>query len=247
MDREEARQRRGEEMKTYRTSRGPFNERPFFSDAEIEAICVDELRQQKLLPASPAAIRIERFVEKRFKVNVETANLPEGFLGVTKFGTSGVLGVFVSEALDSDKSVPATRRLRSTIAHEAGHGLLHAHLFAIPSAVPLFGDATDDPTAPRVLCRGDRVDGSRQNYAGEWWEFQANIAMGHLLMPRPLVEKAAESFLVPVGNLGAKILDPSKFELVVRSMSDIFDVNPVVARIRLESLYSPEHDHQMSL
>jgi hypothetical protein len=230
-------------MKTYRTNRGPFVERPYFSDAEIEAICIDELRKCGLLPDAPAPIRIERFVEKRFKVNVEPADLAEGVLGLTKFGPNGVQGVYVSEALDTDKSVPGVRRVRSTIAHEAGHGLLHAHLFALATSTPLFGDASD-PKAPKVLCR---EDGSVKSYGGEWWEFQANMAMGHLLMPRPLVEADAEQFLVPVGSLGGKRIDPARFDSAVRVLADTFEVNPIMARIRIEALYSAKEDHQLSL
>jgi len=46
-------------MKTLRTSRGPFSERPFFTDSEIENICLDELRKSSLLPSRPGAVRVE--------------------------------------------------------------------------------------------------------------------------------------------------------------------------------------------
>jgi len=58
-------------VKTFRTTRGPFTERPYFDEKEIESICLDELGKLGLLPKEPTAIRVERFVEKRFGVCVE--------------------------------------------------------------------------------------------------------------------------------------------------------------------------------
>ena len=51
-------------MKTFRNTRGKFRERPHFEDREIESICLDELRKFNLLPASPAAVNVELFVER---------------------------------------------------------------------------------------------------------------------------------------------------------------------------------------
>jgi len=233
-------------VRTYRTSRGPFVEAPFFTGSEIESICLDELRKFDLLPDKPTAIRIERFVEKRFKVTVEPAELGEGILGLTKFGPNGVQAMFVSETLDADRSIPAVRRIRSTIAHEAGHGLLHAHLFVIPSTARLFGN-TSDPQTAEVLCRGDVIEATRTGYSGEWWEFQANTAMGHLLIPRPLLEGAVVQFTVPMGSLGGRCIDPTRYEPAIHALASIFDVNPIVARIQVRNLYSVKDDPQMAL
>jgi len=233
-------------MKTFRAKRGPFREQPYFTDQEIKSICVDELQRQGLLPSEPAAIRIERFVEKRFNIVVEPAPLPQGVLGVTRFGSGGVQAMYVAESLDADKTTSAVRRVRSTIAHEAGHALLHAHLFAVPSTTPLFGDATD-PIAPKVLCRDGAIESANRGYSGEWWEFQANAGMSHLLLPKRLVHQAVQRFLIPVGGLGGMQIDPDRHFQAVQSITEIFDVNPAMARIRLESLYAASGDRQLSL
>jgi hypothetical protein len=226
-------------MKHLRTSRGPFAERPYYTDKEIETICTDELLTVKLLPDRPEAIRIERFIEKRFGVTPEYANLPEGILGMTQFSARGVKKVIVARALEDEGSETAQRRVRSTFAHEGGHGLLHSHLFALGvDAAPLFADTTD-PEKPKVLCRGE--GGAHSSYSGEWWEFQANRAMGALLMPQALVDMAVEPFLVPTGSFALPALDRSRFEEAVRFLANIFEVNPAVARIRLNTLY-PESD-----
>lgn len=232
-------------MKTFRTNRGPFVERPYFTDEQMESICLDELSKQELLPKAPGPVRIERFVEKKFGVTVEAADLPPGVLGYTSFGPNGVTGVFVSKELEGEQTKAALRRFRSTVAHEAGHGLLHAYLFALQTGTPLFGDLSD-PNAPKVLCRGEAIE-PRKGYDGAWWEFQANAAMGHLLMPRPLMTQAAVAHLVPVGTLGGLTIPAERIGDAARDLAEIFDVNPIVARIRLEALYAVTNDKQLSL
>lgn len=232
-------------MRTFRTAAGPFQERPYFKDAEIERMCVDALRAVNLLPTSPEAIRVDRFIEKKFGVAPKYEDLPGGLLGLTIFTDGKVADVIVARALDTDATTMAERRIRSTLAHEAGHGLMHAHLFAVEtSGTPLFGDFSE-PTKPRVLCREDGSSSPRQ-YTGEWWEFQANKAIGALLLPRQLVDQAVEKFLTETA-MGLKVFDHSRSETAARELADIFDVNPAVARIRLDQLYSRDSSTQLTL
>ena len=72
-------------MKTFRSKSGPFSQRPHFEPSEIDRICADELRKQGLYPNSPEAIRIDRFVEKRFGIVPQYEDPPDGVLGFTKF------------------------------------------------------------------------------------------------------------------------------------------------------------------
>jgi hypothetical protein len=139
-------------MKTFRTKSGPFSERPHFEPAEIDRICDDELRKAGLCPSSSQAIRIDRFVEKRFKVSPEYQDLPEGVLGYTRFTKKGVDAIVISAALDAAKDKVAERRLRTTLAHEAGHGLLHAYLFALDDKPMHLFDA-DSHADHKILCR----------------------------------------------------------------------------------------------
>src|SRR5260221_12434173 len=119
-------------MKTVRSKAGPFISRPHFKLTEIEEICATELKAVDLYPSIPEPVRIDRFIEKRFKISHEYEDLPNGVLGFTKFGRRGVEAIVVARALDGDNSgKPAERRLRTTLAHEAGHGLLHTYLFAL--------------------------------------------------------------------------------------------------------------------
>lgn len=229
-------------MKTLRANHGPFRQRPFLTDTEIENTCIDELQRVGLLPAEPQAIRIDRFIEKNFGSPAEYEDLPEGILGLTRFGSKGVQAIVLSNQLEADGSVPGQRRVRTTLAHEAGHGMLHGYLFALGTAQPLFGDWSER-NKPKVLCR----DHERTHYQGEWWELQANKAMGSLLMPKHLVFKALTPFLTPDGSLGGQRLQEHSREKTVRELAEIFDVNPVVARFRLDALMPAAQSAQLSL
>lgn len=233
-------------MKTIRAKSGPFSERPHFQPIEIDRICVDELRKAGLYPASPQAIRVDRFVEKRFGIAAEYEDLPAGVLGYTRFSKTGVEAIIISTALDSEKGKVAERRVRTTMAHEAGHGLLHAYLFAIDYK-PLHLFDADSHTAHQILCRDVQgEDRKGRAYHDRWWEFQANRAMAGLLCPMALVQEAAKPFLIPKGSLGAMVLDDARRETAVRSIAEIFDVNPIVGRIRIDELF-PAETAQMHL
>lgn len=234
-------------MRTYRSSTGPLRERPFYSLQQIEDICVDALRQVGLLPEQPEPIRIERFIEKRFGVRPEYRALPDGVLGFTRFGEKGVEGVVVSSALVEERSEVAERQANSTLAHEAGHGLLQAHLFVLGQSrkTSLFGSEVD-MAAPKILCRNPRPQNAR-GYDGRWWEFQANQAIGALLLPRALTLQAISAFRRPSGTLGQQRIEPAQREPAVRHLAEVFHVNPAVARIRLEDLCPEAEEHQLTL
>jgi hypothetical protein len=233
-------------MKTLRAQSGPFSEQPYFTPNEIDQICADELGKEDLFPATPEPVRIDRFIEKRFRVSPQYENLPAGVLGFTKFNKTGVDAIVISAALDAEGGKVAERRVRTTLAHEAGHGLLHAYLFALDEK-PFHLFDKDSHTDYQILCRD--VQGEQQKtrgYGGRWWEYQANRAIGGLLCPRALVQEAIRPFLVPSGRLGVEVLDEARREGAVRSLAETFDVNAVVARIRVSELF-PAGTDQMHL
>jgi hypothetical protein len=232
-------------MKTFRTTRGPFAERPYYEDSEIETMCADALRHVGLLPDSARPIRIDRFIEKRFSVVPSYEELPDGVLGLTRFGESGAQQVVVAKALDDETGEIAERRVRTTLAHEAGHCLMHAHLFVL--ATPsrnLFGDFSE-PNRPKVLCRDETVCEATARYSGQWWEFQANRAIGALLLPMPIVHSALDAFTM-VSPAGFRSFDHERTELAVRKLAELFDVNPAVARIRISQLFPVDSRKQLT-
>jgi hypothetical protein len=233
-------------MRTIRSKTGPFIERPHFSLAEIEEICTTELQRAGLYPSSPERIRIDRFVEKRF-VNPRYESLPPGVLGFTSFGPKGVEAIVISSQLDDPSGgKPNDRRLRTTLAHEAGHCLMHAHLFCLGTKPKsLFGDSDE---TPEILCRDIPWKDApiKRGYDGRWWEFQANKAIGGLLMPRHLVEEVVEKFTTKIGSFGQRTLAPEKRESAIRALVDIFDVNRIAAQIRVADVFPPKNEAQLS-
>lgn len=229
-------------MRHFRTRSGPFVERPFYTTEEIERICTDELRRVDLYPVTPQPVRIDRFIEKRFGVSHEYDDLPPGILGYTTFGKDGVKSVIISRGLEDENTRSSERRVRSTLAHEAGHGLLHAHLFVLSGQSALFPEGMS--ATPRVLCRDERSDSPPKVYRGDWWEFQANRAIGALLLPRQLAVIAVEEYLTPTGGLGVKSLSSVNRMGATSHLAEVFDVNPVVASIRLSEFFPGDIDAQ---
>lgn len=212
--------------------------RPYFSSEQIEQICTRELSSVGLLPEEPTAIRIDRFLEKRFGITHEYEELPDEVLGYTRFGRLGAQAVVLNRSLEEGASQPAQRRARTTLAHEAGHIILHSELLAAPEHVQLTLLGESQATDSSTICRGDFETTLRQGtYNGDWREYQANMVIGPLLLPRNLVAKAVERLVVTSGYAGLAILDAVRREVAVKMLAEIFDVNPIVARIRIGDLY----------
>lgn len=230
-------------MKTFRSKRGPFAERPFYEPEDVDSICLDALRETNLLPSAPAAIRIERFIEKRFAVVAKYDDLPNGVLGFTQFGPRGVEAVYVSRQLAETGTRGSERLLNSTFAHEAGHGLLHAHLFGLAAENLVLFDSLD-VTETQILCRDERQP--QRGYDGRWWEYQAQMAIGPLLMPRALVRPVVEPLLRSSGMLQMPLLPDRSRGAAISIVAETFDVNPAAARVRIGVMF-PQQRNQLTL
>lgn len=219
--------------------------RPYYTEQRLDAMVTEELRRVDLLPEVAGPIRVERFIEKRFNIVPSYEDLPVGLLGMTCFGQEGVQGVVIAKSLTEERSTVAERRINSTLAHEAGHMLLHEDLFKAQSSDDtgaLFEEDLDTPRQ-RILCREDvlnLLDGTRtrHRYDGRWWEYQANMVIGALLLPRCLVDNMLSPFLVSQGQLAVvHVLDDERRVEAIQTLSDAFEVNPAVARIRVDAMY----------
>ena len=65
-------------------------------------------------------------------------------------------------------------------------------------------------------------------------------------LPAPINE-AIEPFLLAQGTLGIKLLNPDKREEAVHHLADTFDVNPAVARIRVDDVFPAPAEGQLTL
>jgi hypothetical protein len=226
-------------MKSYRAT-GRFQIRLTFSTDEIDDICSEALVKSGYMPKSPEAVRIDRFVEKYFQCNAGYDELPEGAMGYTLFNEKGkVLEVRVSNKLE-DGQQSSERRVRTTWAHEAGHCLLHPTLFIEEQGQPTFSQTEGKNTnieGRKILCRNNDIKPTGRNYDGRWWEWQANRCIGSLLLPKKVVKEALADVLVESVVTKSPTLLPSMRQTAEKTLSEIFDVNPIVARIRLSEMF----------
>ena len=214
------------------------------------------------LPTSSAGLVFSRQRQNRYGwiassrsgIALSPSTRTDGILGFTRFGAKGPEEVVVSRSLSEEGNRVAERRMNSTLAHEAGHMLLHGRLFALERRAgtrSLFGDDLDEKKQT-ILCRPATVGSPNESagthrYDGRWWEFQANKVIGVLLLPRQLVNEALDSLLVSQGRLGIRLLDDARREEAVHGLADAFDVNPAVARIRVEELFPASASGQLTL
>lgn len=228
-------------MKRYQSKEGPYPVRLVYESSEIDDICEGALREARFLPKEPAEINIDGFLEKFFGVHVLYEDLGEGILGSTVFASTGrVTGILISSRIEEDGSEVGERRARSTLAHEGGHGLLHPQLFMEDTQTgDFFGRPQPKGKTPeRFLCRKSDIGAAGGTpYDGRWWEWQANRAIGGLLLPRKLVTTVAAEFTTE-GKFGP-ILEETKRPILERKVAEIFNVNPAVARIRIAEMLPP--------
>lgn len=208
--------------------------RVWLDAAEIALIAARELEATGLYPARPGPVAIERFVEKRFGFSYEFAPL-DGCLGKTVFGPDGPAEILISERLDRPHKPRVDRLCRSTIAHECGHGILHAWLYAevFAAAAPAWknGKIAGDPLLnrwfepPPVRLADGRLP---------WWEVQANLAAAELLLPRRIFER----FCLETCGLKWKInvMDQEALRYCARRVSEVFHVGYTLAKYQVAGL-----------
>jgi len=234
-------------MKAYRATAGRFQTRLSFSTDEIDDMCLEALGKSGLMPQTPEPVRIDRFVEKYFQCNTGYEDLPLGTMGYTLFDAKGkVLQVRVSDKLEDGKR-SSERRVRSTWAHEGGHCLLHPTLFIEEQGQPTFGQTegkNSNIEGGKILCRDNDIRPTGRTYDGRWWEWQANRCIGGLLLPKKLVREALVDILIDSVVTKSPSLLPAKRQEAEAIISGIFDVNPVVARIRLTEMF-PDNKGQI--
>lgn len=221
------------------TNNGPFLRRVRYEAKHVEKLCCDALRSVDLLPDRPGPIRIDRFVEKYFRLKLRYCRLDPGLMGAVQFDETGaVVSMMLCEVLGADTTLVGRRKCRSTTAHECGHGLLHGELFAERIVADrqqgmLRAESGEfrSVTSTGFLCRGEGDLGSTPKY--EWWEFQANMAMAALLLPWNLVTEAAKPFASAYADAPLRGRE-AVTEQAADALADVFDVNPVMIRFRLK-------------
>ncbi len=166
-------------MREFPDRGGRLPYRLWYEESEIESICARELARSgpPTLPDRPAT-DVEAFCERHLGVVPDYTWVPRGVLGATEFTARGEVRLQVSAELSlrAERHAAAETLLRSTLAHEAAHILLHRLLF-LKESREIFGGLA----SRTELCRSVGVPGP--GHRGEWWEWQANRGMSALLLP----------------------------------------------------------------
>ena len=221
-------------MQETRDPSGRMPYRLWYDAAEIDSIMEDELRKAgSPRLGSTGAIDVDSFIESHLHITPQFVRLPAGVQGATDFFPDGSVEMRISEQLSNRaaNSAPGAEHLmRTTLAHEAAHVLLHRILFLQQSAA-LFGSQA----SRRELCRDVRPVG--RGYTGEWWEWQANRGMGALLLPK------SEMVAFVRANYEADAGDNQ----LVRSVAGRYMVSTQVASLRFDQLTGPTDSSQLSL
>jgi Zn-dependent peptidase ImmA (M78 family) len=138
----------------------------------------------------------------------------DGIEGMTEFSRTGKPRVFISESVHRYEN-----RLRTTLAHEYGHVILHNYLFAMadvtPSKVPNGKKNTIYCFRDAILPRGKT----------DWMEWQAGYASGALLMPKNQVVNV-------INSLPSQAKSDDKISCVMKE----FAVSKDAATVRLKIL-----------
>lgn len=184
---------------------------PGMSGAQIEQIAVRILRQkQPEVLEGVGAFDVERMVDLDLETDTGidpdyTYELPEGVYGLTNTYEDKM---YINAALSDN---PYNERfLRSTLAHEVGHCVIHVPTVRRQRAVRIFRQTKDDMKIN--LYRKDNIP-IYMNPEWQAWHFA-----GALLMPRSAVEVFFRE--------GASVHD----------MGDHFRVNGAFVRYRLRAL-----------
>jgi len=198
-----------------RDATGRFPRRPHYETEELESVCVD-LRRELRGMREP---RTEALSTDDLSVLIEHhaadldlyADLPAEFDGVTEFAKDNRPHVRIAARLSSQARFE--HRLRTTLAHELAHVVLHNFIWWFDPGV------TFDPQAlsPRCALRTRSVD---------WMEWQANYCAGALLVPADKPDTTTEPLWER--SSGGRTL--------IRATQQRFDVSAQVATIRLRQL-----------
>jgi len=226
---------------------------PYIPEDQIEKLIEDELERSGLKPPilNPV-LNLAQFIERHLMTTLdEYAELPQEVMGEVCFEFNKKPHISINRDLtenaDNGDSLGVLGRLRATIAHEAGHVILHKSLFSFDEKdqVSLFsGDLEKDV---RCFHRCLKRDLHRTSGSIERVEIQANIAMAALLMPKSLFIPLAKPLLKNAQRHGASHPNCKQADDMVHKLAQEFRVSHQAARIRLQKLQLLPGPHSLEM
>lgn len=182
------------------------------------------------------AIPVDMVVESALGLTLELDDLSK------RLGAQDILGatwiqsktVVIDQSLEPSENPAMEGRFNFTLAHEAGHWVMHAHQIAdIPEQATLF----DISTAPSIVCRS-----SQRKDSMEW---QADRFASYLLMPEDRIMNFWREIRGGLNQYMAfeeieAIKAQSEYSIpvtqVAKDMAEHFRVSGQAMQIRLEGL-----------
>ncbi len=238
---------------TKKTDRSPgiFLKTEFIPDKRIERMALEQLEAVGLLPDEPGPVAIDQFCDRKWGRPEDYEDLPRGVMGCAAFTLAGFDHIVISAELDRDLSPTGRRRVRSTIAHEIGHGFLHEKLFIEKMMFDqnqglLFGEMERRPKTAkemRVVCRDGDIFGGA--FHSPWYEVQANKFMAASLMPKPLFLRVVEPFLLEYDPASTSPTQRMRYYGKIEEVSDTFNVSREMARIAVERYMAKERPQRL--
>lgn len=180
-------------MRWVRDQTGRFAWRPWYDKEEIDRLCEGRVERflcrrygvvQYPLSTDDLTLLVEQDVDD-LDLYADLADETTATVeGVTSFVVGARPRVRIAQTLSL---APAREpRLRTTLAHELGHVLLHDFVGTQDEGREIPYIASDDPLSS-VHCTTATTLGTR---GVDWLEWQAGYASGALLMPRAAVQAA---------------------------------------------------------
>ncbi len=226
-------------MKTRNNNNGPFLRNLFLKEERIVEIALMHLNGCRLMPETPGPVAIEKFCDRNWGFPEDYQELEADVMGRTAFTCEGFARIEINALLAEDGSPNGVRRVRSTLAHEIGHGILHEALFmeklvAERDQPVLFGGpepgGEKEPSA--IVCRNSDIFGTP--IQSKWWEVQANKFMAAILMPEPVFLQVARPALEEYDNTTPAVLNHFLHQAAIDQVAEAFNVSKSMARIAVD-------------
>ena len=215
--------------------KGRFAQRPYYSEAELDALCERKITEFLTRKRGKVAFPIETddlksLIEQDASDLDAFADLSSegvGVQGVTDFFPGKKPKVRISHTLSGDAS---EHRLRTTLSHEWGHVWLHAPLYdAIPLGLDLFPSCCPKPHQ----CHRHTIV---EAHKGDWLEWLAGFVCGAVLMPASHVQLMLNRIAERTGHYGPALISTGHANGLINTLSETYHVSKDAARVRLERM-----------
>lgn len=225
-------------MRYTRDTTGRFDQRPHFDPEEIENLCQNALfdfigKTVGTVQHPISTDILTKFIESLTEdldlfTNMADYNLADGVEGFTEYSFNSKPSVYINQRLSLHDYLKT--RLRTTLSHETGHVILHGPLFKEDSQCRLLR-STEEWAKPSPTTIAQRA-ASR-----DWMEWQANYAMGALLMPRDAVKELTSWYGQKYGFQPPFHLRTGHAQDLIKHTAKRFFVSNDAAEVRLKHLF----------